>query len=373
MGDQNKSSELQSYLNEALSNYTEYLATKPSTPCERYTLIALKDKQVQEHFLSHINNNESFERTKCLSSYSQEAKIVFIFKCMPPRICFIPPAFLVKLDIEDSKVTEIIDPYVTPLLVINLENEISSQNIYRHSLLNIKPDISFSPCNKTGPFVSPRTVSKNSNGKTVVETTPLGSSIFIHLKDIGTHKTIYDHTLPQGGNANWGYSPDDKMFFNAYIHNPTTPSTIIGYVDLVIAEMPRHPAINLPFQRYAGYGFGPDSRAFLLASGDYVTVFSSINGRPLTTGDLINNWGQWRFSPCGDLFVLIGRNNLDPVKFYKLDFNHHSGQLWPPTSNGVPVSVNVDLSHGSPSLEVIHQGPNGIRLTGMSVNFIDNS
>ena len=129
MEDQNKSSNLQNSLNEALSNYTEYLAIQGSTPCQRYTLIALKDKQVQEHFIDHINKNESFERTRCISPYSPEAKIVFIFKCMPPRICIIPPAFLVKLDIENSKVTEIIDPYVGPLLFINLKNEISFQKI----------------------------------------------------------------------------------------------------------------------------------------------------------------------------------------------------------------------------------------------------
>ena len=35
---------------------------------------------------------------------------------MSPRICFIPSAFLVKLDIEHSKVIEIIAQYSVPYL-----------------------------------------------------------------------------------------------------------------------------------------------------------------------------------------------------------------------------------------------------------------
>lgn len=360
MEDQNKSSELQSYLNEALSNYTEYLATQGSTPCQRYTLIALKDKQVQEHFLDHIKHNELFEGTKCLYYNYNESKIVFIFKCIPSRICFIPPAFLVKLDIEHSKVIEIIDPYVASFLIDTLINDIS----------NINSDLSFSSCTKIGPFVGPRTISKLSNGKTVIETSALGSSTYIQLKDIATHQTIYDHTIPQGGDSRWGYSPDDKMFFHAYLDSPTA---IIGYIHLVIAQLPKRPFINFTFDpNNVVYGFGPDSSAFLLVKGSYVTVYSSIKGRSLTSSELINNWGQWIFSPCGDLFVLIGKNNRDPVQFYKLDFNTHKGHIWSPTSNGTTISVNVDHAQGPPSLEVINQGPKGIKLTGMSINFIDN-
>jgi hypothetical protein len=51
-------SEIQSYFNTALSDYTEYLATHTSSPCQHHKLIVRRDKKVQEHFIAHIENNE---------------------------------------------------------------------------------------------------------------------------------------------------------------------------------------------------------------------------------------------------------------------------------------------------------------------------
>ena len=228
-----------------------------------------------------------------------------------------------------------------------------------------------SGCPQNGPFIVPQIIEKSSNGTSFVEVSPIGTATYIRLKDTLTQQIIYETTIQQGSSSTWGYSPDDQIFFLSYINNPTG-SDIIGYVDIVVPKLPRHGAHSYPFHLGASWGFGPDGLAFLLATNHDVTVYQSESGTPLTTGDLIDTWGEWKFNPCGDIFVLIGKNNFDPVKFYKMDLQSSRGQIWNTTSDGHPVSITVDLRRGAPFLEIIHEGKKGIKLTGMSLDFIDN-
>ncbi|HJT82874.1 MAG TPA: hypothetical protein VJ697_00195 [Nitrososphaeraceae archaeon] len=94
----------------AIKAFTEYIARIGDSECKRYASIALNNNDVQQHIKSHANRDESADNVICLPTQIG-ARIVFIFKCNPPRICIIPPAFLVKID-TDNEVFEITDPYV---------------------------------------------------------------------------------------------------------------------------------------------------------------------------------------------------------------------------------------------------------------------
>lgn len=50
---------------------------------------------------------------------ASERSVLFEFQDIPPRISLIHPVFVVKLNIETSKVLEIIDPYDGSLLMMN--------------------------------------------------------------------------------------------------------------------------------------------------------------------------------------------------------------------------------------------------------------
>jgi hypothetical protein len=117
MTEQNSNADLVSEFSKALREYTDYLAAHGATICERYFLISLSASDVQRAFIEHIKRNEIFLAAECFSvpENYEEIKILFVFQCLPPTLCFIPPAFLVKLNIVTSKVVEIVDPYVGPL------------------------------------------------------------------------------------------------------------------------------------------------------------------------------------------------------------------------------------------------------------------
>jgi hypothetical protein len=80
----------------------------------------LRDSQVQKHFIEHVNKGETFIKARCLSTSAPtsttEASILFEFCCMPPKISFMPLAFMAKINIRTRKVLEIVDPYTGPSL-----------------------------------------------------------------------------------------------------------------------------------------------------------------------------------------------------------------------------------------------------------------
>lgn len=95
---------------DAIKVFTEYIARIGDSECKRYASIALTNNDVKQHIKSHVNHDESAHSVICLPTQIG-ARVVFVFSCNPPRLCIIPPAFLVKID-TNNEVFEITDPYV---------------------------------------------------------------------------------------------------------------------------------------------------------------------------------------------------------------------------------------------------------------------
>lgn len=78
--------------------------------CIRYVFEVLEDPKVQEAFVRHLKD-EDFQSFSC-QSLELEIVVVFIFRCRPPKICIVAPAFAVHYNIISQTVTGIEDPYI---------------------------------------------------------------------------------------------------------------------------------------------------------------------------------------------------------------------------------------------------------------------
>jgi len=98
-------------LNNAIKEQ-EQLADSGREPCVAHILLALKNQDVQKHFVEHIQSNEAFRIAYCIGGFgvSEESRIIFEFLCVPPKICLWAPRFLVLLNVFTGKVMGIIDP-----------------------------------------------------------------------------------------------------------------------------------------------------------------------------------------------------------------------------------------------------------------------
>ncbi|RUL77532.1 hypothetical protein [Dyella choica] len=83
-----------------------------SNPSWPYVIEALKDPQVQSHFIEHLLDAEVFRTAYCLNGESDpdEARIVFEFSCTERKISLFAPRFLVHFNIATRQVSQIEDP-----------------------------------------------------------------------------------------------------------------------------------------------------------------------------------------------------------------------------------------------------------------------
>ena len=78
--------------------------------CIRYVVEVLEDPKVQEAFVHHLKN-EDFQTFSC-RPLELEILVEFIFRCKPPKICIVAPAFAAHYNIITQTVTGIEDPYI---------------------------------------------------------------------------------------------------------------------------------------------------------------------------------------------------------------------------------------------------------------------
>jgi hypothetical protein len=106
--------ELLSALEKALADAQERLASTPN-PSWLYVIEALKEPQVQSHFIDHILDSEVFRTAYCLNGEvnPEEARIVFEFTCAERKIALIAPRFLVHFNVATRRVSQIDDPAPT--------------------------------------------------------------------------------------------------------------------------------------------------------------------------------------------------------------------------------------------------------------------
>jgi hypothetical protein len=97
----------------AIEEYEDAVTKYGGSPCDRYIFMAMHDKKVQLAFVRHIANSELFIGAYCLSGpgIPEEARVVFDFRCLPPRICLLPNLFLVVLNAFTGRVLRLVDPY----------------------------------------------------------------------------------------------------------------------------------------------------------------------------------------------------------------------------------------------------------------------
>jgi hypothetical protein len=113
--DQNKPSAqeaaLLSALEKALADAQERLAATPN-PSWIWVMEALKEPQVQSHFIDHVLDSEVFRTAYCLNGESDpdETRILFEFICTEKKIALIAPRFLVHFNLATRRVSQIEDP-----------------------------------------------------------------------------------------------------------------------------------------------------------------------------------------------------------------------------------------------------------------------
>jgi hypothetical protein len=76
--------------------------------------IAISDKSVQEKFLHKISDGYIFKGIRCLSGISipETRRVEFLFDCPSGVFCFIPPSFMVIVNMITKTVEKIVDPYL---------------------------------------------------------------------------------------------------------------------------------------------------------------------------------------------------------------------------------------------------------------------
>lgn len=105
--------EVASGLAAAVEAYEEALSKHGGSPCDRYILMAVHDSRVQQAIAKHIASGEFFIGAYCPTGpgIPEEARVVFEFRCLPPKICLLPNLFLVVLNAFTGRVLRLIDPY----------------------------------------------------------------------------------------------------------------------------------------------------------------------------------------------------------------------------------------------------------------------
>jgi hypothetical protein len=99
----------------ALENARNDLEKQVSKPmhgdsCLRYVMEVLKHEKVRKAFIRHLKN-EDFQSFSCDSQHIEEILVVFMFRCRPPKICIVAPAFAAVYHLGSQTVT-VIDPYI---------------------------------------------------------------------------------------------------------------------------------------------------------------------------------------------------------------------------------------------------------------------
>lgn len=305
----------------------------------------------------------------------------------------------VHLYIEDGN-----PPYYSPSIHVRATTDPSGPVIipklgrdnYIFTLLENRGTIGTLTCTSTGPFVTAEVIEPGTgnnivnnplfshaqgNGpiqsgyptRTTVQATftPYGNALTV--KVLRGTTVLVDVTFPPNSSSGWGYSPDGNIFLLAYGNNQPG-GTLLGYVNLY--KLGNAPILT-PTYSYtindssSGWGFSPAGSTFLMARSSIqsIDLYSMLNGSHVST-DLTSPYGAWRFSPCGDICALIGRNVNDPVTLIKLPPFYQTVGHFQPTSGGQLVSLFVT---GFPAtLQVNGQGRNGIALSHMTYAAIDN-
>ncbi|AQZ62935.1 unnamed protein product [[Actinomadura] parvosata subsp. kistnae] len=209
--------------------------------------------------------------------------------------------------------------------------------------------------------------------KVVVTLAPSGTQVVDVSLQRDTGATIVGFgAIASGHQAGWGFSPDGRYF----VYASTVSAQATVYVAEKLAGETKAPGTQKCSAFFgtggstAGWGFSPDGGTFLAATSFSIVGYDLLSGLKLFDTPTFQ-WSQFRFSPAGDLCMLVGNTAGEAVRFEQTAAFYTSPGTLQPTAANVPVQVTVGAGSTIGAVAV-GSGTNGIKLTGMLPPFIDN-
>lgn len=82
-----------------------------SSGCLNVAVKVLMDTRVQKEFLTLLEQDYIFDTLRCERFGFDQTKVLFMFKCKPPIICFVHPGIEVTYDHSLNQVTNVVIVY----------------------------------------------------------------------------------------------------------------------------------------------------------------------------------------------------------------------------------------------------------------------
>jgi len=94
-----------------LQRHLEKNQLQPSSSCLTIAVKVLLDTRVQNEFIKLLEQDYLFDNLRCEPFGIDQTKIVFMFRCKPPKICFVHPGIEVTYDPSLNQVTNVVIVY----------------------------------------------------------------------------------------------------------------------------------------------------------------------------------------------------------------------------------------------------------------------
>jgi hypothetical protein len=94
-------------LKNGMENLQKNIDKTAANSCARIAIEVLKDTKVQDAIIELLNQDYIFDQLSCERFGIDQTKVTFMFKCRPPKICFIHPGIIVTYDHSLHQVVDI--------------------------------------------------------------------------------------------------------------------------------------------------------------------------------------------------------------------------------------------------------------------------
>ena len=177
-------------------------------------------------------------------------------------------------------------------------------------------------CSKTGSFVTavaPEVTSgKSKDGKYRVEESSYG--VFV-TRVSDNKKMLHLDTIAKI--KRYGFGPNSRSFVLVTSNSATDPTTVTLW-DLESGDR----LLMISLSSSGGWGFSPDGRTFLIDNKQggqlYLTLMNTESRKTRLLNWVMPYWAGWSFSPCGDVVATAvapeskGRTNIMLYRTYDL-------------------------------------------------------
>lgn len=94
-----------------LQKHLEKNQLLPSSSCFNIAVKVLVDTRVRNEFVKLLEQDYIFDSLRCERFGIDQTKILFMFRCKPPIICFVHPGIEVTYDHSLNQVTNVVIVY----------------------------------------------------------------------------------------------------------------------------------------------------------------------------------------------------------------------------------------------------------------------